>query len=189
MNIRTFVAFNIDPDPRLRQVIDQLDQIGAPVRISGSPSLHLTLRFLGDTPKESVSELIGILNEVAAEFTATDTALAGLGVFPDTKKPAVIWAGVKDPHPLVILQTDLEFRLRAAGWGPDTRVYRPHITVARVNLRHGPVPDLLFELLDRYATTDFGTVHLDRIALYQSERTPGGTSHASLYQSPSMADS
>ncbi|MCH2210166.1 MAG: RNA 2',3'-cyclic phosphodiesterase [Fuerstiella sp.] len=183
MGIRTFIAFSVDPDLQLRRVIDELSQIGPSVRISGSSTLHLTLRFLGETAEESVSELIRILNEVAAEFTAVDAAMSGLGVFPDMKKPSVVWVGVKELRTLVTLQTDLESRLIMAGWSPDKRVYRPHITVARGNLRRRRTPDLLFELLDRHTTTDFGTVHLDRIVLYQSELSSGGASYTSLYQS------
>lgn len=183
MTIRTFIAFDVESGPRLQRVIDQLGQIGSPVRISDSATLHLTLIFLGDTSESAVAELIGILDEVAAEFTGMDAALTGLGVFPHRRKPTVVWTGIRNPSPVVALQQQLERRLQAAGWKPDPREYRPHVTVARVNSRRRPVPGVLFELLDQHTTTDFGTSRLDNIVLYQSESTPRGAHYTALHRS------
>jgi len=183
MTIRTFIAFDVDPGPRLRHVIDQLNQIGPSVRISDSPKLHLTLKFLGETHDDTVSEVAHIVDEVVLEFTRIDSAMAGLGVFPDRKKPTVVWVGIQDPRPVVALQQQLERRLEVAGWKPDPRTYRPHVTVARLNARRGPTPGALLELLDRHAATDFGSFHIDQVALYQSELTSQGASHTALHRS------
>jgi len=184
MSIRTFIAFEIDPGPRLRRVIDQLGQIGSPVRIPDTPNLHMTLKFLGETPADGITELIRILDEVAGESHRIESVLAGLGVFPDQKKPTVVWAGIRNPRPVVTLQQQLERRLEVGGWNPDERVYRPHVTIARVNTRRRPVPGSLFQLLARHAETDFGSFRVDGVSLYQSELSPRGAIHTALHRSP-----
>jgi 2'-5' RNA ligase len=124
-----------------------------------------------------------MIDEVAAEFTWVDAGLTGLGVFPDRNKPTVVWTGLPDPRPVVALQQQLERRLQEAGWRPDGRTYRPHVTVARINSRRRPVPRVLFEVLETHTATDFGTSRLDNVVLYRSESTPQGMRYTALHRS------
>lgn len=170
MTIRTFIAIEVDPGPRLCRVIDQLGQIGSPVRLARLPGLHLTLRFLGDTDESVAPRLTELLDQLVERHSGFRRSLTGLGVFPDRARPTVVWAGVSAPE-LAALQSDVDDRVCELGWQPEGRPYRPHVTLARVNPRKA-VPHMLNELLDRHTETDFGEHQFDRVALYQSE--PGG---------------
>lgn len=170
MTIRTFIALEVDPGPRLCRVIDQLGQIGLPLRLAKLPGLHLTLRFLGDTDESMIPRLTESLDQLVERHSGFRHSLTGLGVFPDRTRPTVVWAGIDAPE-LTALQSEVDEQVGSLGWEPEGQPYRPHVTLARVNPRKA-VPHVLNELLDRHTDTDFGEHLLNRVALYQSE--PGG---------------
>ena len=180
MTIRTFIAFAVDPEPQLCRVVDQLGLIGAPVRISKSADLHLTLKFLGATDDAVLPELTGLLNQLAGSSASIRTPLSGLGVFPDRRRPTVVWAGLEEPQ-VNRLQTHIEERVAELGWDPEQRPFRPHVTLARVNPRK-PVPRLLNELLDKHESTEFGVYELNRVVLYQSVTTGDGVRYLPLHE-------
>ena len=181
--IRTYIAFDVDPGRQLRRVIRQLSRIGPPVRISDSTNLHVTLKFLGETGENVISDLAHIVDDVVLQFSPIDVAVAGLDVFPDRKKTRVVWARIQDPRPVIALRQQLERRLEIAGWSRDPRTYCPHVTVARLNAQRRPVSRGLVELLNKYAATDFGSFPINQVVLYQSQLTSEGTSHTALHQS------
>lgn len=185
MPLRTFIAIPIDPGPRLCRVTDQLGLIGAPVRISQTADLHLTLKFLGDTDENLVPQIVEWLDQLGPIFPALDVSLKGLGVFSDRRRPTVVWAGLQDSV-LTKLQKNVEEGMNALGWPPEQRPWRPHVTLARINPRK-PVPALLNELLDECASRDFGAHPLNRLVLYQSTSTSRGPVYSELHSVPLMA--
>lgn len=180
MPLRTFIALPVDPGPQLSRVIDQLGLIGAPLRISRTAKLHLTLRFLGDTDEALLPPLAACLDRECKSVAAMDVGLSGLGVFPDRRRPTVVWAGLQEAR-LMQLQQRLEESVSRLGWTREQHAYRPHVTLARINPRK-PVPSELHGLLERCASRDFGTHRLDRVVLYQSESTPSGMRYTSLHE-------
>jgi 2'-5' RNA ligase len=129
------------PDDAMTAVADIVDDIraqGLPagardvrwVRLDG---LHLTLRFLGPTPEI----LIGpTADAVATAAAAADgpirLELMGAGSFPRAARPRTLWVGVGgDTEALARLAAVTEAALVAAGWAPDDRPFRPHLTLAR----------------------------------------------------------
>ena len=181
MAIRTFVAIEINAGPRLRRIIDQLDQVGPPVRIVRTPKLHLTLKFLGQTTEDEVPDLVRILDEFSADASGIDTHLLGLGAFPNRKKPRVIWTGIQESPAVTVLQTTLDQPLCEAGWPRDERPWRPHVTLARINTRRQPPPAVMFELLDQNVATEFGICRLGKVGIYRSLLTPQGPEYTCLH--------
>jgi 2'-5' RNA ligase len=100
------------------------------VRLDG---LHLTLRFLGPTPE---ALLAPTADAVAAAAAAVDgpirLELTGAGSFPRAARPRTLWVGVGgDTERLARLAAVTEAALVGAGWSPDDRLFRPHLTLAR----------------------------------------------------------
>jgi 2'-5' RNA ligase len=100
------------------------------VRLDG---LHLTLRFLGPTPE---ALLAPTADAVAAAAAAVDgpirLELTGAGSFPRAARPRTLWVGVGgDTERLARLAAVTETALVGAGWSPDDRPFRPHLTLAR----------------------------------------------------------
>jgi RNA 2',3'-cyclic 3'-phosphodiesterase len=100
------------------------------VRLDG---LHLTLRFLGPTPEALVERTRAAVEAAAAATTGPiDLELAGAGTFPSGRRPRALWIGLADgTEALGDLARRTEEGLVDAGWDPEHRPFRPHLTLAR----------------------------------------------------------
>jgi 2'-5' RNA ligase len=103
--------------------------------------LHLTLFFLGATARPRLAELAAELAPALAPLPAPELRLRGTGVFPDTRRPRVLWLGVAEAGAGGRLAAARAAVLAAlARAGVDTaaeaaRPFTPHVTVARPERR------------------------------------------------------
>ena len=140
------------------------------VRLDG---LHLTLRFLGPTSEEQIGATEAAVVSVARAVDGPiELELAGSGTFPPGGRPRTIWIGVAgDTDGLGRLGQGTEDALVAAGWPPDPRPFRPHLTLARSDgIPVGPL------VAERLASAMAGTTircTIDTIGLFESV-TGGG---------------
>jgi len=94
---------------------------------------HLTVKFLNDVPSERIEAIGRAMDATCAERQPFALELVGLGCFPDTRRPRVVWAGVRDETgALLALHRDLESALEALGYPREQRPFSPHLTLARV---------------------------------------------------------
>jgi 2'-5' RNA ligase len=107
------------------------------VRLDG---LHLTLRFLGETPEDVVDGVIAAVDEAARGRSPFPVVVTGAGAFPSMARPRTLWLGVADgSDELAELAARLDDRLAAAGWPRSERPFRAHLTLARSDgVRSGP---------------------------------------------------
>lgn len=176
---RLFIAipFTADVSP----VIADLAELGRPIRTVKSDHQHLTLRFLGDTNEALLAQLKEVLNETAATESPFDISCQGLGAFPKLARPSVVWAGVRPAEPCMRLEKTLTTLLAPLGFEPEGRAYRPHLTLARVK---GRPPAGLSEFLSGHCETEFATMHVAEISLFESTLTPAGAIYAKLASAP-----
>ncbi|HLZ84108.1 MAG TPA: RNA 2',3'-cyclic phosphodiesterase [Caulobacteraceae bacterium] len=97
-------------------------------RWSPPESLHITLRFAGEIAESVAEDLDSALSAVTVP--AFDVTLAGVGAFGDPLAPHAIWAGVEASEILIRLRRRCETAARRAGLKPDTRSWKPHVTLA-----------------------------------------------------------
>jgi 2'-5' RNA ligase len=102
-----------------------------PVRWVAADSLHITLKFLGETPESITAQLEKALRGACDDFGPFDVAIGGFGAFPSSSRPSILWVGVTAPVALVKLQQRIEAAVAPLGFEPEGRAYTPHITVAR----------------------------------------------------------
>ena len=133
---------------------------------------HLTLVFLGET--RQVEEAAHALRRV--EGTPFPLRSAAPGCF--SKKGGDIWGLGVEPSPgLLAVQRPLEGQLRAAGFSPEERPYRPHITLARrVRSPSGLEP---LTVPSRFPSLEC-TVR--QLTLFSSERVDGVLRYVPLYR-------
>ncbi len=153
---RLFIAVALPPGPleACRQVIDAVrtTSLGRDARWVRSESLHLTVRFLGDTPPDLVPDVGLAVLDAAAALEPFRVELAGAGAFPDGRHPRTLWLGVdRGNDGLERLMDALEAPLDRLGWPPDPRARRPHLTVARTDAARGEVSHAIAEALARAA--------------------------------------
>lgn len=140
---------------------------------------HITLYFLGATPEnrvELLSELIISSFQETCSFTAE---ISGVGVFPNTRNPKVLWMGFKDLEPLQEAYKRLGELLQANSFSFDPKPLKPHLTLARIkNLEN---PGSLDNLLGKFREHSFGTISVDRVVLFESISTLSGPNYKPLF--------
>ncbi len=136
--IRCFIA--IEFSPALRRYLGSVSQKlanAAPERAVSwvkSDSIHLTLKFLGDTPHNIIVKLIESLTHVAAHLAPFALTTTQLGCFPNLRQPRVIWVGLDrdSASHLIELQKAVEAATVPLGFPTEARPFSPHITLGRV---------------------------------------------------------
>lgn len=170
-NIRTFIAVRVEPSTALREVHGELKQLGKAIKPVEFAGMHITLKFLGGTDSDLVPLILDGIRESTASESPFTVNLRGLGAFPNKRRPSVVWAGIENGEVLAGIAERLETTVEPLGFARETRPYNPHLTLARI--RNRPPPGLE-ELFEQHAATEFGTVNVDAVKLYQSVLSPTG---------------
>lgn len=96
-------------------------------------NVHYTLRFLGDLDGAGLASAGRAAAKAAADNAAFRVTLGGPGMFPNDRRPRVLWLGAtQGAHELVQLATSLEAALAAEGHARDDKAFSPHLTLGRV---------------------------------------------------------
>ena len=175
--MRTFVALDLDEPMRTRlaQLIGNLrDRIGG-VRWVRPEGIHLTLRFLGYGRLDRLDALRAALGGLANESSAGAAEVSGLGTFPQSGRARVLWIGISVPEPVLRLQQACERAAVAAGFEPESRPFRPHLTLGRWK-DPAPRPTL--------PPADLGRTALDTLVLYRSQSSSTGSLYTPLNKFP-----
>lgn len=183
--MRVFVAI-----PLPQQLRSRLAQFGAQLA-AGQPSgvlrpvaadrIHLTLRFLGETPSRQIDLMAAELRPVAKRQAPFRLRAAGVGYFPNRRRANVAWVGLQgDLAPLAALKVDVDRALTAFGHAPERRKFQPHLTVARVKRRQ----QLSFDRLPAEGQAALagakGEFDVTHFALIRSELHPHGPVYTNL---------
>jgi 2'-5' RNA ligase len=179
--IRTFIAVALQCPPRLAVLLEELAKLGRAVRAVSVDHLHLTLRFLGETPLAQVAALGEAMRRAASETESAVGALAGIGAFPNEHRPSVVWVAVEPAEMLCALERRLAASLDEEGWAPEPRPFHPHVTVARVKARP---PERLLELIRARRRERFGAMPVRCLDLIRSDLRPEGPCYTTLDTAP-----
>ncbi len=175
--IRAFWALPLDPaavDRIGRLVADLRGRIPG-VKWASQGGLHLTLRFLGASRPRELARMTEALRPEAEACAAWEGPIGGLGMFPERGAPRVLWLAVELSEPLLGLQRACEKAARAAGFPPESRPFKSHLTLGRFRDRC-PRPEL--------PGVDLGTLTLDALVLYRSDLRPEGARYTALATLP-----
>ena len=185
-NIRAFLAIE-PPDDILSAVIGLQEKlrrvIKGKIAWTRAGSQHITLKFFGDVPTEDI-DAIGrsVQNRLQAGWSV-NLKIAGLGLFPDARKPRVLWcAAAGDVAKLAALQKQLDNDFAPLGFAPETRPFRPHLTLARI--REPQTVRGLNEALEGQADFFTGQFNVHELILFQSRLRPEGAVYTKLAAFP-----
>jgi RNA 2',3'-cyclic 3'-phosphodiesterase len=133
---RLFFALEIGAAARARAAaiaIALRDQPGGhDVRWVREESLHVTLRFLGAVDEARVDVLEREVVAATRGVVPFAASLAGLVMFPSPRRPRVIALGREPAGARGALAAQVERGVVAAGFAPEARPFRAHLTLGRV---------------------------------------------------------
>lgn len=135
---------------------------GAPraLRWVEPPALHLTLRFLGPACSAQIDYFKHMLPTLAHALPALDARR--YGIWPNRARPRLLVLELAMDTTLSRLVDECETHARKAGFAPEPREFRAHITLAR--LRPGCALGILPE---PQAVLTFGAIALMHSTLAQ----------------------
>jgi RNA 2',3'-cyclic 3'-phosphodiesterase len=183
--MRIFLAINPPEEVRQRvwEATAPLRESAAGVAWVPEPKIHLTLKFIGETPEERIEPLVTLMTAIARTHAAPVVHLEAVGAFPNFRRPRVIWMGIEQEPRLELLHHDVELECDRLGHELEGRAYRPHLTLGRV--RH-PLEEEELKRLRTAAkrirfTDDF---HARSIDVMQSIPGPGGSKYSLVASAP-----
>ncbi len=135
-------------------------------------NLHMTFHFLGEITQEQAISVLRNLQQIAERFAPFRVQYRALGVFPDRKRPRILWIGVsKGEGSLKRLASEVIKLNRRSGIRSESKPFHPHVTVCRIK---DVDRKKLSALMNRYRGHTFGEETVDRIALISSSLTSVG---------------
>ncbi|WP_457600566.1 RNA 2',3'-cyclic phosphodiesterase [Hydrogenivirga sp.] len=135
-------------------------------------NLHVTFQFLGEISQEQAISVLKNLQHIADKHTPFNIQYKSLGVFPDRRRPRILWMGVaRGENRLKRLANEVAQLNKKAGIRVDAKPFHPHVTICRVKEADRKK---LNGLLNRYRSFSFGEETVDRIALISSSLTSIG---------------
>lgn len=136
--LRLFIAVATTEAVRSRAEVVLRDLRGrGDVRWVTPDRLHLTLKFLGDSPVGKVPEILAVLRKIANTFSPFVVELGGVGAFPNLRKPQTLWLGIGEAGELARLAETLDEELAALGFAGEKRGFNPHLTLGRLRSPKG----------------------------------------------------
>jgi RNA 2',3'-cyclic 3'-phosphodiesterase len=175
--VRAFLAAALDDATRRR-----LDRLSSGwrerfpgVRLVPPANAHVTLRFLGPATDAQLDRVAALVAPAAAACRAAAATASGLAAFPPRGAPRVLALALALPAQITALQEACEAAARSAGFEPEPRAFRAHLTLGRWSRR---VPRPPLPPVEPFA------VPLDRVVLYRSDAGPAGVVYTALATFP-----
>jgi len=173
--MRTFVAAEINSTKVLnsiQKVQSDLDLRAKPVALN---NMHFTMLFLGEISEKISFKVQDALNSI--QFEEFDVKFQGIGAFPNTRSPRVVWIGTDEQggRQLCELASTVEDTLLPLGFHSD-KPFRSHVTIFRIKNKIGNISDKLESL----SSTEFGVQKISEIKLKKSVLTSTGPNYTDL---------
>lgn len=186
--LRIFIAADIPPfiQQAIQHNVNNLRKpIGDSIRWVSVQNIHLTLKFIGDVSPANVQVLTQMLCAEADSCLSFDISVSGLGSFPNSKRPRVVFIRIQAPAELEALQHGIESATTRLGYKSDARPFSPHLTVGRIrqNITTSEQQKII-RALDEIKIDSLGSARVDSIHLYKSELKATGAVYTKLFSAP-----
>lgn len=208
--LRLFIGIACPCTPVIAALIDNLrhesqaaaDDLAVGLRMVSPHNLHITLKFIGAAAATVLPDIIRAMQQAIAGHHAITLQLRGAGRFQ-----SALWLGVAPNAALSALASALNKALAPLGFPPETKPYRPHLTLARLTPTPPPAgaypegikdpratsafsqmqPNPAFALepwLKQHQNSHWGTLPVTAVHLYRSDTLPAGVRYTVLSTMP-----
>ena len=181
--IRTFIALELPREVKglLQEVQQALKRLKIRARWVRPENIHLTLKFLGDVNPDAVDGIGDAMIRAADGIPSLVLSVKGIGVFPGTKRPRVIWVGLEgDTRSLFALQDHMEEKLAEVGFPKDKRSFKAHLTLGRI--KQAANPAVIHRMMNQYAGLSSEEFTCRQVILFKSDLKPSGAVYSKLKQ-------
>lgn len=182
-NIRSFIAIELGPEIKaeLEALIRKLRDSDTDVKWVKPENMHLTLKFLGNIPPDTIEDVKKILDKAGMGSSHFKMGLSGVGAFPGLSYPRVIWVGIgeggdeaKKIHSL------LEEGLEGLKFEREQRPFFPHLTIGRV--KSTKKKEALASAIEGLKFRPGISQKVEGLTLFQSTLTPKGPIYTPLHE-------
>lgn len=145
-------------------------------------NLHITLKFCGEIVPDLRDDLMVKIGPALQKWKGTsfEMSLGGVGVFPGTKRPRVLWtAPLTGQSEIIDLQGMIEKECAGSGLALERRPFSPHLTLARVGRGSGGGNFFLDLLNDRPC---FGSSRIKVLTFMESILGPKGPVYTPIFR-------
>lgn len=186
MGIRSFLAFELPEEIRriLHRVHEEVKASPLDVRWVRPEGIHLTIVFMGDVPEADLSPMGDAVARASSSHEPFPFSLKGMGCFPNSRNPRVLWLGVEtELERMSRLRDDLHRALAPFGIREESRPLQPHLTLGRFK---GPCKrtGALEGMISKYRGLTSPLCSLKELILYKSDLKPGGAVYTALRSCP-----
>lgn len=178
MSFRAFISIDLARIQEIEDFIVSLRTADPTLKVVDPKQIHITLKFLGETPESKVPDIVEAMREAAKGIEPFTVPLRGSGAFPSKNRIRVIWVGMNDTLPLGTMATRLDESLSLQGFERERRPFAPHLTVARTKVESSN-PSVR-QIIENNAQGEFGTIFVDRIRLKKSVLTQCGPRYSTV---------
>jgi len=133
--LRLFWAINLPEEHKLKlsRIQASLLQCGPDAKWVEYRNLHLTVKFLGETDPSMVKAITASVSQRLKLYRGFILNLEGLGFFPNSANPRVLWAGLKgEVAALKGIAGVVDHCMAEYGFAMEVRRFSPHLTLARL---------------------------------------------------------
>lgn len=155
-------------------------------------TIHLTVKFLGDTTENAAARLREGLMSALRGFEEIIVPIDRLGAFPSPRAPRTLWVGPSenweagmDARRLTAIVRCIDGVCSSIGIPTETRPWHPHVTVARVRSGERDLGRALAQASAFDAPIEAGVLRVASFALVRSELLPAGPRHTTIWTAPS----
>lgn len=133
---RTFIAMPLPEEiyQVLGKIKRELNEIDTGIRWVAPEQMHITLKFLGETPERMFPQIREEIIDITKNTPKMSFELANVGRFPIEGYPKTIWAGLGANTPKAVHALSYAFNSTFISYGFDDsgKRFSPHITLGRV---------------------------------------------------------
>ncbi len=179
---RGFIAVDVPAAEKLIDFKNALAATSAKLKMVNTENIHLTLKFLGETPMTQLDAIESLIKKAVSSIKPHVVSLEGTGVFPNRNYIKVVWIGLKQAEHLSAIASYLNENLTTLGFKKEKRDFSPHLTIARVKTAQGK--EEIISLVDQYSETIFEEFPINHVTLKKSTLTPKGPIYETLKTIP-----
>lgn len=166
--IRLFVALPVPYE--IGEALTRRQQGLPRARWRSTDDFHITLRFFGEVQETLAADLDSALAAISA--SPFEVQLEGVGSFGEGAHVSSVHALATPSEPLTRLAARCETAARKVGLKPDTRSYKPHVTLAYLK---GTPPERVAAWIQGHNLLKSPSWRADRFGLYSSWLSEDGS--------------